>query len=160
MNRVGFRRSFRKRTGDCKCGHPPECHYTPEGYCVYQACECKMYESKGRQPFQNKRATCQYGHAHNSGTEIKACFDFHCEKVAGLIKDFQAEKVVTLIGPSGATVGTYKVDFIVQHLDGTTEFVEAKGDHIRNLPPWPLKWALLQDKHKGDPLIKFRVIRG
>lgn len=158
--RSGKFKSFKKAETDCKCGHPHVCHYTKEGHCVYQACECKAFDPKGRQPFQNERARCEYGHAHNSGLEIKECFSLHCQKLAGKIKDYRAEVLTDLTGPSGAVVARYKVDFVVEHLDGTTEFVEAKGGHIRHLPPWPLKWALLQDKHRGDPLYRFRVVEG
>lgn len=160
MYRTVRSRFFKKPGIDCKCGHPRVCHYTKEGHCVYQACDCKAFESKGRVLFPNKRAACEYGHPHNSGLEIKTCAELHYQKLAGEIKGFEAEKVIDLLGPSGARVAGYKVDFIVEHNDGTTEFIEAKGDHIRNLPPWPLKWALLQDKHKGDHRYKFRVVAG
>lgn len=160
MQRTGFRRSFRQRQVDCKCGHPSICHYTKEGHCVYQACECKKYESAGRQLFPNQRSRCQYGHSHDSGLEIKVCADLHYERLANKIRSFDAQKVLELTGPSGATVAHYKVDFVVNHLDGSTEFVECKGDHIARLGAWPVKWALLQDMHTGDPMFKFRVVRG
>lgn len=151
---------FRKKEVDCKCGHPNVCHYTKDGRCVYQKCDCQEFHPKGRQEFTNKRARCEYGHAHNSGLEIRTCFNLHLQKLAGEIKGYEAEKVVDLFGPSGFPVGTYRVDFIVEHLDGTIEFVEAKGDHLANHQPWPLKWALLQDQYRGNPKYKFRVVRG
>jgi hypothetical protein len=149
---------YRKSTSDCACGHPQMCHYTKDGSCIYQPCECKEFKSAKRALFHNRRARCEYGHSHDSGEEIKVCFELYLQKKEGQIQDYVAQKTVDLLGPSGAVVGTYKVDFIVYHLDGSVEFVEAKGRHLLALPPWPLKWALLQDKHRGDPKYKFRVV--
>ena len=145
---------------NCKCGHPQMTHYTKNGDCVYDPCDCTSFRTAGRTPFQNKRAVCQYGHSHNSGLEIKTCFDLHLRRLAGDIRTFDAEKNVNLLGPSGAVVATYKVDFIVEHLDGVTEYIETKGAHLLRMQPWPLKWALLQDKHKGDSNFRFTVITG
>lgn len=76
------------------------------------------------------------------------------------IRDYQSQKSVDLLGSSGSVVGTYKVDFIVEHNDGTIEYIETKGAHLMTLQPWPLKWKLLQDQHKGDPKYRFTVIQG
>lgn len=98
------------------------------------------------------------GHAHDSGLERKTCFDLNVLKVAGQIKEFRPHPVVDLIGPSGGKVGTYCVDFIIENTDGSTEFLECKGEHLIRDGLWRLKWALLQDRFKGNPLYKFRVV--
>ena len=143
----------------CECDHPHIAHYTKDGHCVFPGCGCSTFRPAGRPEFSNKKAECRYGHAHNSGLEIKICFDLHCLLVAKEIKKYEAEKVVDLWGPSGHTIAAYKVDFIVEHLDGVTEFIEAKGAHLMTKQPWPLKWSLLQDKHRGDPKFKFTVVK-
>lgn len=160
MYSFGKRASFRRHEVDCKCNHPRVCHYTKEGHCVYQACECKEFSAKGRQPFTNIREACNLGHAHDSGLERRVCFDLAALKTAGLIRDFKPHPRLDLLGSSGATVGTYVVDFVAWYPDGTTEYVEAKGQHLVRDPLWRLKWALLQDQHKGDPLYRFRVVTG
>lgn len=155
----GYR--VRKAPSNCKCGHPQITHYSKEGNCVFPGCGCQELRAKGRPEFANvKRGKCQYNHAHDSGLEIKTCFDFHLQKLSGEIKDFSAQVFVDLPGPSGAIVARYKVDFRIDHNDGSIEYVETKGDHLMRLQPWPLKWALIQDKHKGDLKYRFRVIRG
>lgn len=161
MFKSGYRQNFRKSTSDCKCNHPQVCHYTREGNCVYQKCDCKEFSPKGRPEYSTaKRGTCSYGHSHDSGLEIKACFDLHCLKSVGEIRDFKFHEVLDLPGPSGSTIATYEMDFTVFHPGEITEYVECKGDHLMREMGWRLKWALLQDKHKGDPKYKFRVIRG
>lgn len=158
--RTGYR-GTRKHETECRCGHPQVCHYTREGNCVYQACGCQAFKPKGRQEYATaKRATCQYAHSHDSGLEIKECFDLHCQKLAGEIRDFQFHTVLDLLGPSGRKIATYEIDFVVHHHDGTTEYIECKGDHLAREMGWRLKWSLIQDLHYGDPKFKFRVVRG
>ncbi len=156
--RSGYRQKRKPTT--CKCDHEQITHYTKRGNCIVPGCGCQAFRSKGRAPFTNKRAECLLHHHHDSGLEIKVCADLQYQKLAGEIKDFQSQKVIELIGPSGSVVANYKVDFMVTRKDGSIEFIEAKGEHIRNLQPWPLKWKLLQDKYKGDQNVTFRVIRG
>lgn len=76
------------------------------------------------------------------------------------IVDFDAERTLDLKGPSGKTIATYKIDFIVWHKDETVEYIEVKGRHLEREGQWPLKWKLLQDMYDGDPKVKFRVIFG
>lgn len=157
--RSGYR--HKKATSDCKCNHPQICHYTREGNCVFQACDCKEFKPKGRPEYATaKRGQCQLGHSHDSGLEIKTCADFHILKQAREIKDFSFHNVIDLLGPSGNKISTYEIDFVVENTDGSIEYVECKGNHLARDMGWRLKWALLQDKHRGDPKYKFRVIRG
>jgi hypothetical protein len=156
--RFGKIRNFNKATSDCKCGHPQICHYTKGGECVYQKCECQAFKPKGRPEYATaKRATCEYGHSHDSGLEVRECYDLHLQKQAGTIKDFSFHRVIDLPGPSGRVVAKYEIDFKVDMADGTTEWVECKGSHLVREQGWRIKWALLQDKYYGDPLHTFRV---
>lgn len=143
---------------ECKCSHPRVAHYTRDGHCAFPGCGCLEYRPKGNANFPNKRARCDHGHAHDSGEEIRHCAELEYRRRAGDIAKFDAQVVVDLLGPSGSVVGTYKVDFVVTHVDGAIEYQEVKGSHLFKKTAWPLKWALLMDKHKGDKMVKFRVI--
>lgn len=160
MYTFGKKRFFRKPEVDCKCGHPHVTHYTKEGNCVYEKCECLLFSPKGKQEFQNKRARCEYNHSHDSGLEVKTCFDLHCLLLANEIKSYTGHETLQLTGPSGAVIATYEIDFVVHHLDGSVEYVECKGAHLQHEGQWPLKWKLLQDKHKGDKMVKLRLVIG
>lgn len=149
-----------RRQTECRCGHTRECHYTKEGTCVYQSCECQEFHPKGRPEFNSKRSRCEYGHAHDSGLEIRTCGELHLRKLARDIKDFNAQVRLELKGPSGKTIAHYKVDFVVEHNDGTIEYLECKGSHLTQTGQWPLKWALLEDMYEGNPKVKLRVIQG
>lgn len=158
MWRSGYRQ--KRKPSECKCSHEQITHYTPSGSCVVPGCGCQEFRSKGNPKFQNKRASCQYGHSHDSGLEIKSCFDLHCQKLAGQIKDYSFHELLELPGPSGAIVATYEIDFTVKKTDGSIEYIECKGNHLAREQGWRIKWALLKDKHKGDPNVTFRIIRG
>lgn len=162
---MSFRSSYRgRRDGHeaiCNCDHARMAHYSKEGGCVFPECGCPKYRAKGRQEYATaKRARCELGHSHDSGLEIKECFDLEIQRRAGEIRSFRFHPVIELSGPSGRTIATYEVDFEVTHLDGTTEFVETKGAHLQGDPAWRLKWKLLQDKFHGQSNYKFRVRLG
>lgn len=159
MFRTG-RRQPRHET-ECKCAHPQVCHYTREGNCVYQACGCQAFKPKGRPEYATaRRAICQYGHSHDSGLEIKECFDLYVRKQAGEVRDFSFHPVIDLFGSSGRVVARYEIDFRARLSDGTTEWIECKGDHLAREMGWRIKWSLLQDQHHGDRMHIFRVRRG
>lgn len=61
-------------------------------------------------------------------------------KKAGEIKDFEEQKVLELI-VNDYIVCTYKIDFVVYHNDGTTEYIEMKGYATDT---WKLKWKLFE----------------
>jgi len=56
----------------------------------------------------------------------------------------------------GCYLGTTRVDFVVDHHDGSTEFVEAKGIEFQK---WKRDWKILQHMHRDDPNIRFRVVK-
>lgn len=59
-------------------------------------------------------------------------------KYAGEIKDFEEQKVIRL-EVNGYWICDYKIDFVVHHLDGITEYIETKGYATDT---WKLKWKL------------------
>ncbi len=160
IQRSGYRRKKGSHETPCKCDHARLAHYTKDGHCAFDGCGCMEFKAKGRPEYQVKRAACQFGHGHDSGLEIKVCFDLWCERQAGTIRDYSFHKVMDLLGPSGSVVATFETDFIVAHLDGTTEIVEAKGKHLETKPDFRLKWALLKDMYKRDRNYRFRMVLG
>lgn len=153
------RKSYAKKTASiCKCNHGAIAHYTNDGHCIYPDCGCLEFKTKGRPEFTGERGACNYKHAHNSKAEIAECFQLHCMLLAKEIKSFTAEQSEELLGPSGTVLRKYRVDFRIEHNDGRVEFREVKGAHLHNYGEWPLKWDLLQDKHRGDPKYFFTLV--
>lgn len=61
-------------------------------------------------------------------------------KKTGAIKDYQEQVKLDLI-VNGYLVCTYRIDFVIYHLDGTTEYLETKGYATE---AWKLKWKLFE----------------
>lgn len=101
-----------------------------------------------------RKTECTTGHRHASGLEARVCEELKYRKDAGDISDYEIEKTIQL-ELEGVYLGTYRVDFVVTHLNGSLEFVEAKG---MPLPAWKMKWKILQAMHKADPRTQFRVV--
>ncbi len=71
------------------------------------------------------------------------------------IKDFETHKAMDLV-VNGYKVGTYYIDFVVHHLDGTTEYLETKG---LKTAVWVLKWKILEAMTHDDPKIRMTLVQ-
>lgn len=63
------------------------------------------------------------------------------------IEDYQAHQKIS-IEVNGYRICNYYIDFIVYHLDKTTEYVECKG---RQSEVWKIKWKLFCALYEDDP---------
>lgn len=106
-------------------------YYQSYGY--YKTAKCGVYDSK-----------FEAGYAQ----------ELELRKKAKDIKDFEAQKVLELI-VNGYVVCTYKIDFIVYHNDGLTEYVETKGISTEK---WKLKWKLFTALYSDKPDVKCSVV--
>ncbi len=57
---------------------------------------------------------------------------------------------------NGYHICNYYIDFVVEHNDGTFEYVEVKGFETE---VWRLKWKLFEALFGNDPMIKLTVIK-
>jgi hypothetical protein len=73
---------------------------------------------------------------------------------AGDIKSYD-EQVVLDLDVNGYHVCTYKIDFIVYHNDGITEYVETKGYPT---PVWRLKFKLFESLYGDKKGVKITVV--
>lgn len=90
---------------------------------------------------------------YDSKFEASKAQDLDLLKKAGEIKDYEAQKTLELV-VNGYLVCTYKIDFIVHHNDGVTEYVETKGYAT---PTWKLKWKLFEALYGDKPNVKLTV---
>ena len=74
-------------------------------------------------------------------------------KKAGKIKDFNEQVKIPLV-VNGLIICNYYIDFLVEHLDGTLEYVETKGYATE---VWKLKWKLFEALFSQDPNVKLTV---
>lgn len=74
-------------------------------------------------------------------------------KRAKEIKDFKEQVKIPLI-VNGYVVCDYYIDFVVEHNDGTTEYVETKG-YATDV--WKLKWKLFEALFSDLPDVKLTI---
>jgi len=74
---------------------------------------------------------------------------------SGKIKGFESHVKLPLV-VNGFHVSDYYVDFAVDHLDGTREYIETKG-----LPTavWVLKWKILEAITHDDPTVRLTLVQ-
>lgn len=95
------------------------------------------------------------GSIYDSGFEASYAKELDLRKNAGDIKDWDRQTVLDLV-VNGYLVCTYKIDFIVYHNDGITEYVECKGWAT---PVWRLKWKLFEALYSELPDVKLTVVQ-
>ena len=66
---------------------------------------------------------------------------------AGEIKSFK-DQVKLPLTVNGYIVCDYYIDFVIEHNDGTTEYLETKGYATDT---WKLKWKLFEALYSGEP---------
>lgn len=74
---------------------------------------------------------------------------------AGKIDGFESHERISL-DVNGFHVSDYYIDFVVHHLDGTTEYVETKG---MKTAVWVLKWKILEAMVHDDPTIRLTLVQ-
>lgn len=77
---------------------------------------------------------------NDSKFEAGKALELELLKKAGEIKDFQEQVKIPLV-VNGYVVCNYYIDFMVEHNDGTIEYIETKGWVTET---WKLKWKLFE----------------
>ena len=77
---------------------------------------------------------------NDSKFEAGVAQSLELRKKAGDILDYQEQVKIPLI-VNGFLVCNYYIDFVIQHVGGETEYLEAKGF---STPVWKLKWKLFE----------------
>lgn len=87
------------------------------------------------------------GRAYRSRAEANYAMYLDQRIRDGEIKNWEYEKKIELFGENGTRICNYKIDFVIEHNDDRTEFVEIKGYETA---VWRLKWKLFNDKYGKD----------
>jgi hypothetical protein len=112
----------------------------------------------GHKKLKNKfgaETTFVNGHKYDSKFEAQYAAELALRKKAGDIKDWHAHESIDL-RVNGHLVATYKIDFVVEHNDGSTEYVETKGFETAD---WRLKWKLFEALYSGIPGVYLTVVK-
>ena len=131
----------------CECGTRHTWGDKVEGCARFRPVKrARSFHAKG-QGFQGRK--------WDSALEARIAADLAYQLSINQIESFEAHKVLPLI-VNGERVGNYVVDFVVQHFDGTTEYIEGKGIATEL---WRLKWKILEAMMKDRTDVKMKVLR-
>lgn len=86
------------------------------------------------------------GILYHSKKEAGFAAELDLRKKAGDIKDIQRQVKIDLC-VNGYHITNYFIDFVIEHNDGTKEYVEVKGFET---PEWKLKWKLFEALFSKD----------
>ena len=112
-----------------------------------------MYQIKKQ--WTNAKKQVVNGFRYDSGFEATYGMFLESELRAKRIKYFDRQINLPLI-VNDYKICDYRIDFIVYHNDGITEYVETKGRHF---PEWVLKWKLFEALYSDKPDVKLTIIQ-
>ena len=90
---------------------------------------------------------------NDSKFEAGKAVELQLLKKSKKIKDFK-EQVKIPLEVNGYHLCNYYIDFVIEHLDGTTEYVETKGFATE---VWKLKWKLFEALYSDKPNVKLTI---
>ena len=74
---------------------------------------------------------------------------------SGDVKSWSRQKKISL-DVNGYHICNYYIDFVIEHNDGTLEYVEVKGFETE---VWRLKWKIFEATYSHLPNIKLTVVK-
>ncbi len=92
----------------------------------------------------SKRTSSKDNYKHDSKFEASVANDLLKKQKNGEIRSFISQKTLHFY-VNGLHICDYKVDFEVEHNDGSIEYIEAKGFETML---WIIKWRLLEALHE------------
>lgn len=95
------------------------------------------------------------GYRYDSGFEANYAAELDLRIKAKDIKSYDRQVNLDLI-VNNYIVCTYRIDFIIYHDDGITEYVETKGYQT---DVWKLKWKLFESLYSDLPDVKLSIIQ-
>ena len=95
------------------------------------------------------------GFHYDSGFEARYAMELDLRLKAKEIESYERQVNLEMI-VNGYKVWTYRIDFIIHHLDGLTEYIECKGYPT---PVWKLKWLLFEALYADLPDTKLTIVQ-
>lgn len=95
------------------------------------------------------------GFRYDSGFEASYAMELDLRVKAKDIERYDRQVNLSL-EVNGYAVCTYRIDFIIHHLDGTLEYVECKGYQT---DVWKLKWKLFEALYTDKPDVKLTIVQ-
>lgn len=113
-----------------------------------------MYTNKplGYNKYGNKTSFFR-GQGYDSKAEVQYAMELDDKLMKGEIAGWTKQKNIEL-KVNGYIICSYKIDFVIEHLDGVIEYLEVKGFAT---PTWRIKWKLFEALYGDDPRYKLTI---
>jgi hypothetical protein len=108
----------------------------------------------GRSKFGNIKAQHD-GITYHSKFERDYAAQLDLRKKAKDILDWRRQVRIPL-EVNGYLIANYYIDFVIDHNDGSTEYVEVKGFET---DVWRMKWKLFESLYSKKPLVTLTVVK-
>lgn len=102
--------------------------------------------------YKNKKGF-YHRESYDSKAEIEYAMQLDGMLAEKKIKSWEKQKTIDLV-VNGYLVATYRMDFVVYHLDDVIEYVEVKGFPTET---FRLKWKLLEALYGNNPKYKLTI---
>lgn len=146
MYRQGRFRTW-KQPRECTCTHAALAHKRDNNGaatlgCRIQGCDCRAFTAAKRLNKYHAVKQEFNGERYDSKFEARVAADLEYQRASGAIASVDRQVDFPFV-INGRRVGrfVYRADFVVTHLDGSKEIIEAKG---MRMPIFNLKWALME----------------
>lgn len=97
--------------------------------------------------YSNAKKRVYKGNYYHSGAEVEEAMVLDQLLKEKKIKSWKPQVKIELFGENGTRICNYYIDFVVEHSDGKTEYIEVKG-FVTSI--WRIKWKLFKDKYGKD----------
>lgn len=105
--------------------------------------------------YSNAKKQVYNGYRYDSKFEASYAMELDLRVKAKDIKSYDRQINLDLV-VNDYKICQYRIDFVVYHNDGTTEYVECKGYPT---PVWKLKWKLFESLYADLPGVKLTVVQ-
>lgn len=113
-----------------------------------------MYRIRTQNKYRNERTEVD-GLYYDSKKEANYAAELVLRYRAKDIKGFERQVTIPLyVGQYH--ICDYRIDFVVHHFDGTTEYVEVKGFVT---PLWRLKWKIFEALYSTKKNVRLTIVK-
>lgn len=144
----------KRKVRDCECEHPDWTHGT-NLICKAEGCGCLKFKRKRLANKYGAQREEVKGRSYHSKFEAKQGAELDYQVRAELIKEVRPQ-VKLRLEAEGVFITNYIVDFEVTHLDGSIEYVEAKG---KETEAFQIKKRLMEIYLKHHPGTQYRIVK-
>lgn len=108
----------------------------------------KDYQTRSLNKYKAVKSSYK-GSTYDSKREVSKAMELDDLVRSKKIKSWSKQEKIELFGENRSKICTYKIDFTIEHNDGTKEYLEVKSKATAT-STWRIKWKMFEDKYKDE----------